>query len=1115
MRKLKLMQDMNRDEQKRAVEAALLLGFQSESALFPIAGIDGEITVPGSLEQCMRLWTPEKPGEITVETYEAASAHPGEIFHLDFRKECGLEGIFESGMFLKDENHDFLPDRLDVKIVLPEPADISVVTAACNLAFRLGMETTGINGPIIAEKGAGGNLIVFDGECQEEELSAAMYLERKEDAVLVHIQGSGANLEAFTAELCNSFPRVDSFRSLTDVMMDLTDDMIFRGADGQMAYLKACCDRERKTEENGKLEALTLYGSPRITGQQMEAFPEVTYLNYKSGRKVYEKRYELPWEVEVLEKILEEQIYPQLQEGDRLRIEGALSENRHIRLETAEKIRKQVQACGAEVENVSLLCAYKQGYSWVEEVILPMGKEKKPDRVEIYFKPFLPEGETEWVDENGATPSYHNLKADDPEKWYDLPIRYLQELYPIEDRIAKEWGMERSRIEFRPYTDEMGDEKLTYLCRAYRDNKVCLEETYEARCSERPYLDAYPQMGKVHPATGYLRVWKNEREVLCERIRTDVEAIWDLYQSEVLPDCRSYIEKKTGGKIRQEAQPFFHELLLDVTVSEPDERTGSREDMISSLDALHEDMYFAGSDYFKNYGVQTADVMLDAPGLILPKIHQGTGKPVFRVVLSEQLREKPCICRKDEVLYEEQERNTVSAKIDRVVWRKGAYEAKNAMELEISVEGAEERVLAAYAELLEAGRLERTEDFRRFGSVMLKTSGGRSWRADLRQNRNENFCEKTVDISSLDLHEKEVISYEMYLDLMRELKKIPELEVFRTAVSYTGRELYGIWLKPKYEGYLSMTKRLTCHPSEIINARHHANEVSSTNASFLLLRTLLLEERYRELPEKLNLVLVPMENVDGAAIHYELQKEHPYWKLHVARFNALGKEFYHEHFRQDTIHTEAMGLTRLFARYVPDMIVDNHGVPSHEWEQQFSGYTSPSYKGFWLPRSLLYGYFWYVTNSEYMYNYALNKEMEDVIADKIAEDEEMTRWNRQWSAQFEKYAHAWLPKLFPADYYKNMINYWIPFAADPNHRYPSIRFPWITTVAYTSEVADETAQGDYLYLCARAHVAHDEATIQMLMQAGIVYDCWCECCEKGIFARYERQRPIVSGEKIN
>lgn len=60
--------------------------------------------------------------------------------------------------------------------------------------------------------------------------------------------------------------------------------------------------------------------------------------------------------------------------------------------------------------------------------------------------------------------------------------------------------------------------------------------------------------------------------------------------------------------------------------------------------------------------------------------------------------------------------------------------------------------------------------------------------------------------------------------------------------------------------------------------------------------------------DKLNLVIVPMENVDGAAIHYELQKEHPNWKFHVARFNSLGKEFYYEHFQQDTIHSEAMGL---------------------------------------------------------------------------------------------------------------------------------------------------------------------------------------------------------------
>ena len=135
--------------------------------------------------------------------------------------------------------------------------------------------------------------------------------------------------------------------------------------------------------------------------------------------------------------------------------------------------------------------------------------------------------------------------------------------------------------------------------------------------------------------------------------------------------------------------------------------------------------------------------------------------------------------------------------------------------------------------------------------------------------------------------------------------------------------------------------------------------------------------------------------------------------------------------------------------------------------------------------------------------------MEDVIADEIAKDGEMTALNKEWSKQFEKYAHAWMPKLFPADYYKNMINYWIPYKADPGHKYPSIRFPWITTVSYTSEVADETAQGDYLNLCARAHVAHDEATLRMLMCAKTPTECSFDCMGGRTLARYKRRRPMI------
>ena len=121
----------------------------------------------------------------------------------------------------------------------------------------------------------------------------------------------------------------------------------------------------------------------------------------------------------------------------------------------------------------------------------------------------------------------------------------------------------------------------------------------------------------------------------------------------------------------------------------------------------------------------------------------------------------------------------------------------------------------------------------------------------------------------------------------------------------------------------------------------------------------------------------------------------------------------------------------------------------------------------------------------------------------------MKALNQEWSAQFEKYAHAWMLKLFPANYYKEMINYWIPYESNPAHGYSSIRYPWITTVAYTSEVADETAQGEYLNLCARAHVAHDEVTIQMLMEARNVMDCRFTEQDGTILTSYIRKRPMI------
>lgn len=1081
---LKRIQKFNSNQKKYAIEAAVLLGFQTESAVFPIINEKGSVEIPENEEQLKALWRPKVVStQRAPENYIAAPSFEQGV-NMDFRKKQGLECMLQRGPFLKDENKDLLPDKLDVKIVLQKDAEDSMVVAACNFAFRFGMETTGYEGRILADDSYEGNALVFEESDQTE-----LVLREEGDVTRVYVRGRGKELEAFSAKICGSFPKVDNWRTWRELLLDMVDDMKMKAPDGQLAYLAA-----NKKVHGGAYKAFV---SPEMSSEMKAVFPDVDFCDFKAGKIAYEKTYEYPWEVDAFQDILKDEVYPKLNDGDSVEVFGALSEDKEVRKNVIETIQKAVKEAGASLEKAEVICAYKQGFSWIDEIIIPKVKGQKVDQVEICFKPFLPEGETEWVDENGATPSYHNIKAEDPDKWFDLPIRYLQELYPIEDVLVKELGVERDQVVFLPYE---GNEELTYVCNVKSGEEVVLSEAYLAHWSERPYMDAFPNLGKVHPSTGYVKVLVNGEEILSKQIRTDLEYIWDTYQAEVLPDCAEYVMKKTGGMLNEELQPFFNKLHLDVTVSEPDFRVGCREDLISSLDALHEDMYFAGTDYFKNLGFAKVGTILDAPGLILPDVHQAEGKPVFKVTLFEQEKERPEIYCDDKLMCASMKHEDVSMIVSKV-----SYE-NDKLKVHIAAEGVEASVLQAYAELFADGILAGSHNLANCDMLQFENEAGEHFEAVVPEQKT---IVKNKNIADIDLHENELIGYETYIEIMEELKQVPGIEVFKTAISYAGRDQYAIWLAPEYEGYLSMTKYLTGRPSELINARHHANEVSSTNGIFILLKKLLTEEKYQGLTQQLSLVMVPMENMDGAAIHYELQKEHPYWKFHVARFNALGKEFFYDSFKQETIHTESMGHARIYERFAPDVVVDNHGVPSHEWEQQFSGYTSPSYKGFWLPRSLLYGYFWYVTDDVYHGNYLVNKKMEDVIADKITDSEEMTALNLEWSAQFEKYAHAWLPKLFPANYYKNMINYWIPYAAAPTNRYPAARFPWITTVSYTSEVADETAQGEYLNLCARAHVAHDEAIIALLRRAEHVYDCSYECQDDKIFAKYFRCRPMV------
>ena len=69
--------------------------------------------------------------------------------------------------------------------------------------------------------------------------------------------------------------------------------------------------------------------------------------------------------------------------------------------------------------------------------------------------------------------------------------------------------------------------------------------------------------------------------------------------------------------------------------------------------------------------------------------------------------------------------------------------------------------------------------------------------------------------------------------------------------------------------------------------------------------------------------------------------------------------------------------------------------------------------------------------------------------------------------------------------------------------------PWIVTVSYTAEVADETAQDEYLNLCARTHVAHNLATIDMMLESEHIYEVKKEVTEEKQSVSFIRQRPML------
>src|SRR5262249_29221098 len=127
-----------------------------------------------------------------------------------------------------------------------------------------------------------------------------------------------------------------------------------------------------------------------------------------------------------------------------------------------------------------------------------------------------------------------------------------------------------------------------------------------------------------------------------------------------------------------------------------------------------------------------------------------------------------------------------------------------------------------------------------------------------------------------------VISPDEAEDIVRKLTAYPEVKAYKAGHSYRGRDVSVMEITlPTGSELTSIAKYSAYKPTIFITGRQHANEVSSTSHILKLAESLATDPAYKSILKKVNVVLHPVENPDGAQMAFDLQKLTPTHMLHA------------------------------------------------------------------------------------------------------------------------------------------------------------------------------------------------------------------------------------------
>jgi hypothetical protein len=1072
-----------------------------------------------------------------------------------------LSTFYSNEGALADSDNNLIPDRVDVLL----SADGDGAEGVIDLAARLGLESTGVSLPIARTAKAvtapdGEPMLVLIGTAHPvvdqliknkkweapplqpgEGLIQVVKKAFGEKSALIVTGGDAAGVRRAVRQLAETFPHIwqrgKDRTTLDDVEDDVRKFVAGRSPAGQAAMglykLQRLADQLKgkalasvqvkmfvEKAADGLLDVVKRDAASAIVAASLAV--DVQNLDVQKGRALISDDFEIPSEVAEFWSKLRTKVLPTLKKRPAVVVQARLSEPPELRHQIEQEARAELINAGADEKatKVTVLSAYKQGYSWLYDVVRPALTGRAVEQITIKFAEIGP-----------------------PSGWKQqgmyAPTRWLLEIYPIDEILAAELNIDLKNIRFEMMP--IGSPAYEVVATGPGGGEL-LRQTFEPAIVERPFFDRFPDYERVRVTTGWIKAEVAGRIALDERIETDPERFWDRFQSKTLPALYDHVMTLGKGKPRAEDAPFFGELTVDLTMSEPEYRLPVDEEQISTMEALHEEIYFNTLHFFDVMGRFTRGASLAYPGRVIPVMHPtADGKPGrAKISVTGFDAPRPSVV----VEYVEQGGRAGEARLDipkiavdrpqtLAATVRAGRDGIEHLDLRVKVDTekderdalvqrtADERVDrtilsadqagAVFANLtrLRAAGLYREElAYHDLGGLrmtigweheskpgtevvaMLDPNGSPAPFPDIKKLLPNGWTSSTAGTAGPLVQWDTPIPPPEAYEILAKMSTFKEANVYKVGQSYLGKDVWAMDLMPPVAAsHWSHAKQTTMKPTIVYSARQHANEVSSTSHVLRLAELLLTDPVYREKLNKLNVVIHPITNADGAQLAYDLQKINPTYMLHAGYLGSLGVDVTNGQWDADPMYPETGIRPKIWRTWLPDIFLNPHGYPTHEWVQMFSEYAAWvrtrsvetrdywTMRGWWMP-----GFAW-LDDARYPRHKDEQMKLLNTITEFVKAAPATVALNARAYERYKRYSFDFDQKNFKLDFTDGVLIYKAikGARANPQSQDFMTRQPNVTIWDGVTEAPDETARGDWMKLVANAGLQWDKAILEYLV----------------------------------